>query len=718
MTVQYSNNFDALTAGTLPAGWVNSVGAWQVTSSAPVSGTKAFASTTSGDGNVALYTGIAALADMEVAHDFIVSVSGTTLPNIGQIVRMDAAFTNGYAVVLDSTDGATYRILLFKRVASTFSPIGAPVAVSFTCVAGDVLHIATRIVGTSISVYVWKNATTRPTTANVTGTDSAITAAGYAGLYNAVGTSGFIPSADNFSVDNLIVAGSVPGAPTIGTATAGNTSASITFTAGTAGATATTSYLATSTPGGFTGTSATSSITVSGLTNGTTYTFTVHATNTSGNSPESAISNSVAPVAATNNALLTASVLFSPYNWNLVSNTAKTINAGAYFKTLFGGTACSLNFDMTGLVAPFPEILYRIDKYGPWITANIAATLVLTIPTDTADYATKPGHYLEVIVKSTTETQNRWTPQATAVSLTGILLDAGKILTTVPALPLKILYYGDSITEGVRTVNGTATNDTDRNDASQGWAYRSAEILGAEAGIVGFGATGLVTAGSGGVPAITASYNFLYSGVSRTFATIPDAIIINEGTNDGAAATTTAVTTLLNGLIAATPAATKIIVLRPFNGNQAANLQAGIAACTAPARCFYVDTTGYFTSANSFDATHPYGVENITHIAPLVATAIRSVLAGMPTLIARTVTVTLGDSTGALANLTGLKVAFYDEATPDLLTTARYKTAIGATNATGVLTFSVNSTLASGGTGHVTVLTATGQHFNGSVVVA
>jgi hypothetical protein len=73
----------------------------------------------------------------------------------------------------------------------------------------------------------------------------------------------------------------VPDAPTIGTATAGNTQATVTFTAPASdGGSAITSYTATSSPGFITGscTAPCTSITVSGLTNGAAYTFTVTAT--------------------------------------------------------------------------------------------------------------------------------------------------------------------------------------------------------------------------------------------------------------------------------------------------------------------------------------------------------------------------------------------------------------------------------------------------------
>ncbi len=94
------------------------------------------------------------------------------------------------------------------------------------------------------------------------------------------------------------VGAAVPGAPTIGAATAGNAQATVAFTPGAAGSSATLSYTVTSSPGGFSASGAASPVTVPGLANGTAYTFTVTAFNSAGPSPASGASNSVTPATA------------------------------------------------------------------------------------------------------------------------------------------------------------------------------------------------------------------------------------------------------------------------------------------------------------------------------------------------------------------------------------------------------------------------------------
>jgi hypothetical protein len=87
-----------------------------------------------------------------------------------------------------------------------------------------------------------------------------------------------------------------PNAPTIGTATGGNTSATVPFTApANVGGSAITGYTGRSNPGDVAATASASPLTFSGLTNGTSYTFGVFALNSYGPSPISAFSNTVVP---------------------------------------------------------------------------------------------------------------------------------------------------------------------------------------------------------------------------------------------------------------------------------------------------------------------------------------------------------------------------------------------------------------------------------------
>jgi hypothetical protein len=319
-------------------------------------------------------------------------------------------------------------------------------------------------------------------------------------------------------------------------------------------------------------------------------------------------------------------ILFSPYNWYVTNSSAETINSGAYFRTLVGGSkTCGIGL-IIGTATPYSQCWARFDS-GNWQeyvpTTSGAQTWSLTLPNGT----TTNKHLLEFVIKSTTETQDRWNNQTTSLTFTGITLDAGGALTLPTARRYCVLIYGDSITEGVR-VNGFEgiPNDTDRNDVLSDYSYNLGPLLDAEIGVVGFGATGLSRGGSGNVPPLPQSYNQLWKGQPRDFSPVPDLVIYNEGTNDGNDSTTPQMVEVIKGIgyrgKANTHAGlngTRHLVLEPFAGSQKENLQAAVKSIGS-SNVVYGSTEGFWSRSDASDGLHPYGYAHLNSLAPLVST--------------------------------------------------------------------------------------------------
>jgi len=213
---------------------------------------------------------------------------------------------------------------------------------------------------------------------------------------------------------------------------------------------------------------------------------------------------------------------YSPYGWSVNGTSATTMNTGSYFKILFQGSSVNLTFDTT-LMVDIPSQLYITVDNGPKIHTLVLPNVFVEVPVNNTR-GDVPYHYLEVIVKSMTETRNRWATgvPSTRVKFTGLLLEPGANTSNVIPSNLNILIYGDSITEGVLTLGGSQQYDTDHNDATVCYSYRLGGLLGGEIGVVGFGATGLSRGGSGGVPPLGVSWNQMWDGMPRSFLPKPE----------------------------------------------------------------------------------------------------------------------------------------------------------------------------------------------------
>jgi len=173
-----------------------------------------------------------------------------------------------------------------------------------------------------------------------------------------------------------------PGAPTIGTATAGNTSATVNWTppANNGGAAITeyrvevfdvTTNATSITVAGIAGN--TTSTQVTGLTNGTSYKFRVHAVNSAGAGAWSAYSNTVTPTAGTTVTLPGAPIIGTAVSG--VTTDGTTISATAKWSPpANNGGAAITGYRVKAIRVTSAGALHSTQPANPYMTAGASAT--------------------------------------------------------------------------------------------------------------------------------------------------------------------------------------------------------------------------------------------------------------------------------------------------------------------------------------------------------
>lgn len=233
--------------------------------------------------------------------------------------------------------------------------------------------------GAQITSYV---VTASPGGLSGQATGSPITVSGltngvaYTFTVKAGNSAGFGPSSP---ASNAVTPAGVPFAPAIGTATRGNTQATVSFTPGGSNGEPILNYTATSSPGNISATGASSPVIVPGLTNGVSYTFTVKANNVIGSSVPSAASNAVVP--ATVPGAPTIGTATVGVNQATVSFTAPVSNGGAAI-TGYTVTSSPGGITATGTASPI-----TVTGLSPGIAYTFTVTATNAIGTSAASAA-------------------------------------------------------------------------------------------------------------------------------------------------------------------------------------------------------------------------------------------------------------------------------------------------------------------------------------------
>ncbi len=280
--------------------------------------------------------------------------------------------------------------------------------------------------------------------------------------------------------------------------------------------------------------------------------------------------------------------------WNILDTAATSTANGSYFEFAYSGECAVIEFDISDLSVPFPHI---------YISADGGACVETVLDKFIRISGEDKKHEVCVILKSSVESQSRWcAPIEAKTALVGI--EAEGFLDLPEDMRPTIEFIGDSITEGISIDTGYSNYRSDDdmvywNDATAGYAWRTARLLGFRPIIMGYGCLGTTKGGAGGVPTVAESYKYYSDGYPME-SRQADFIVINHGTNDRGADKEIFKKRYFEFLeiVRARNPASKIITLTPFSGCLAEEIKEAAKSFNEAKNddVFYIDTTGWITS--------------------------------------------------------------------------------------------------------------------------
>lgn len=283
----------------------------------------------------------------------------------------------------------------------------------------------------------------------------------------------------------------------------------------------------------------------------------------------------------------------------------KTVNGVACKATISQGAEMFFKVEGTSTVA---LRLHSTAQQAPAVAVSVDGSApVRMITTLTGDYViaenlSSEEHYIRVIVDGFYEYQaNKWTT-GDGFAVEKVVIDnGGKVVGLEPANPV-ILYYGDSITEGINVL-GTGSNPN-VNSAIYEFPFVTSHLLGAVSYTNGFGASGVTKGGSGNVPKCLSVIDNVLADTPIDALKNPYAIVINHGHNDGSASANTFITeykAVLTRLREKYPD-TPIFAVVPYFQIHSANIKTAVSEMN-DSKVFYISTKGWEYTTS--DGVHP-----------------------------------------------------------------------------------------------------------------
>jgi lysophospholipase L1-like esterase len=273
-----------------------------------------------------------------------------------------------------------------------------------------------------------------------------------------------------------------------------------------------------------------------------------------------------------------------------------TITAGGEFYFSVLGTTVINLLIINNDVSYSPYISVSIDggSFERYLLGDVGSgENLIQIATDLST----DKHYIRCVVDALYEHEIKWLG-GIGFSLKGITIDSGATINPCKPNNKKILFIGDSITEGIHV---TGSGDSPIvNSATLSYPFIAASLLNAVTLRNGYGGSGITVAGSGACPKAIDTLDWAMNNVSLIMDT-PDLIIINHGTNDSSADSSTFQTAydlLIKKLQIKYPSAL-IFCMRPYNGTHSND----VSAISNNDGCIFIDTSTWGVTYT--DGTHP-----------------------------------------------------------------------------------------------------------------